>query len=524
MNSANMFHPLHRDRKPGISLIEIGMVLVIISLALAPIVQMVSGPSSKSGEGSATRMSSIRSKEAVLANTIVERVIASGGVVRNCAGGPAALPAAGVTVTMAACQDNTYNKPMWWQWTVQNVTNAGPTPTDNFYYHATLNVYDQPPANGVTPTVTFPTYFFRNTGGGAQETSKTGIVIVQDVSGSMSWGRVNGTPPDYANPLVSSPYLTYRYAVGGYNPPAGIQLDINDNSQLDIVRALDADDPNTPWDDRYPKPGVLGMANCNVSAAYNSANFNGSNLFHMTNNTPMRDHARNVCAATAANWSTVMDNDMSRLEAARSSLLSFLVDIENDPTLANNMKMGFVTFSSVGSIITQVNMESPVAGRFPQMRQRLTWMNRSANGLPGGNPIYPTGGTAMHGGITRGGQILYADNELDNRIIFFVGDGEPTEGPTSHASFQTLAKQLSQREGLIFPGAQPGEKTTIFTLGLIRDEAVMRPYLKDDLADNTDGGAFFYAQNVADMDTVFEQVKYQLLKVALLNMQNRYNI
>jgi hypothetical protein len=126
----------------------------------------------------------------------------------------------------------------------------------------------------------------------------------------------------------------------------------------------------------------------------------------------------------------------------------------------------------------------------------------------------------MYGGLQRGAQIVFADNTLDNRIIFLVGDGEPTVAPTNHAAFQTLATQIGNGT---FPGAN-GKTASVFTLGLLSGDVGLPIYLRDDIANRTPGGQFFFAQNMGDVSPMFDQIKYQIQRVILLNKSNRYNV
>ncbi len=531
--SSNVLPPtVVRHRKPGLSLVEIGMVLVIISLALAPVVQMVAGPTSKTGEGNATRMNAIRSKEAVLANTIVERVIATGGDVMNCTGtAPITLPTGGGALNYpaaGACTNNTYNKPIYYRWTIQDMSTAGNgVPDGNSYYRATLNVYDSYPG---TPIVTFSTYFYKTGTYSATASSVTGIMIVQDISGSMVWSQVDGALTRGGSG-TASPYLKYPYndpSVGYVvNPSLNMDAVANggngngviDDDELDIVSANPVNDPDTFWDDRYPRPGIHGMVNCDGSPP--NPNWNAAlwNTHFVFNDNTDRNHINQLCSTTAGNRDAVLNSSLSRMEASRASLLSFLVSIEQDPVMLGNTKLGFVTFETgMQTRVGGAGLETPTGGKFTLMRNRLTWMNRQGPGS-----ILTGGGTNMYGGVDRGADLLCRDRTLQNRIVFLVGDGQPTVGNTSHASFQSLADNLASGNYCATHGGSTQDKITVFTLGLLAPQASIEPYMKTDLADRTPGGAFFYTNNVANIQTVFEQVKYQIFRVAILNSDDRYN-
>ncbi|HEY9686047.1 MAG TPA: hypothetical protein V6C52_03635 [Coleofasciculaceae cyanobacterium] len=500
-------------RVKGLSLIELGVVMVIISLALVPLVQMIGGPNSRNGQGSAQRLNALRSKEMVLANALIERALSSDFAAFNCNNGfnPATgLPATGQTINLPAgnrCTDNTYNDPLYYQWTVRNADNSNAiVPTGNHYYQLVLNVWNQP--TGGTPLLTLPTTVFWNESGSSGGSNTTGIVIVQDISGSMTSGKFNGSPVSFS---PASPYLNYRYSDPsvGYVPNPAIALPWNDNSQLDLVSALDVNNPQTAWDDRYPKPGVLGVTACTgASPLWNNT---GGRMI------PVREICQANGGPNGNAWQATMNDHLSRIEAARSSLLSFLLSIEADPDLHENTKLGFITFET--NVINRVTPleASDASNRYPQMRRKLSWINRQG---PAAARIYASGSTNMYGGLQRGAQIVFADNTLDNRIIFLVGDGEPTVAPTNHAAFQTLATQIGNGT---FPGAN-GKTASVFTLGLLSGDVGLPIYLRDDIANRTPGGQFFFAQNMGDVSPMFDQIKYQIQRVILLNKSNRYNV
>lgn len=500
--------------QPGISLIEIGMAMLFISLALVPLVQMVGGAKGDDGSNAA-RVTGNRSKELLMANALIERGLARDFSVLGCDGSTPTMPAGSTPVSYAVCTNNDYSTPMYYRWTVRNVGAGVGMPTGNQLYQAVLNVYSDAQASDLR--LTLPTYFFNNTSGWNPPVQNNGIVIVLDTSGSMddANGSLNSSSTSGSWPGVASPYLKYRY----YDPtypafvPPGTALDLANNGQLDIVSAQNNNIASTQWDDRYLQNSVLGMSNCTSTAAYNSAVW--STYFRLSNDT-QRNSVRELCRTkvNTADWEHVMNDQMSRIEAARSSLLSLLMDIESDASLYQNMKMGFITFNS--NVQTRVTPESVDANnRFPTMRRQLSWINRSGPGL-----IKAENMTNLYGGVEAGAQMIFNEPNLDNRIIFVVGDGQPTVGSTGHAAFRSLADSIANGT---FAGAN-GNTATIFSLGVVEDQATIEPYLKTDLADRTPGGRFFYAQNVADLRPVFDQIKYQIQKVILISRANRYGI
>lgn len=517
-------------RHSGMSLIEVGLVMLIVVLALVPVVHQIGGPNSNNGNGNVARVVGQKSKEIVLANTILEQALAAdySKFACNTTFNPqTGFPAAGQFALLPAtrCEDTTYNQSLYYQWTVQNMDPTGQRiPVGNHYYTAVLNVWDTPA--GGTPLLTLPTTFFWNENSGDPQSNRTGILVVQDTSGSMTGGSLEPTP--VANGNLASPYLKYRFSdpAYGYIPAAGIDLgDIRANQNLDIVSLMDADDPDTDWQDRYLGPNVPGMStdDCDTNPSnYNSAFWRSLWSFGSNNH---RNIVRTLCSVNGAPgpaWSNTLSTNLSRIEAARSSLLSFLLSIEEDPELYQNIKLGFVTFST-GVTNRVVPLEGTDGNnQFPQMRRKLSWLNREGPGL-----IPASGNTNMYAALQRGADVLYADPSLDSRIIFFVGDGYPTIGSTSMASIRNLSSSIGDGT---YPGAG-GKKITVFSLGLLSQQVnpatgnrYLDDYLDTCMAAETPGGMYRFAQNVGDMKPIFEQIGYQIQRVVLLNKSNRYNI
>gem|GEM_PF-2214975 len=207
----------------GISLLEMAMVMVVVSVALLPIMQTLNGARVKSGGGAnemsgpADRMTGYKSKEALMANTLIEQALAGDYGNFNC--GPAGsntfnpdtdFPAAGTKKIFNRCTNSSYNQPMYYQWTMYSV--ALPEQLQNQYYRASLNVYNQ--ASGGTPLLTLQTNFFRNKGAYSTGNNTTGIMLALDNSGSMSSAKIeNAGLQSYDG--IASPFMFYRYIPNG---------------------------------------------------------------------------------------------------------------------------------------------------------------------------------------------------------------------------------------------------------------------------------------------------------------------
>lgn len=306
----------------GVSLIELGMVMVFISLALVPVIKMVGGPQSSSGNGNSVRLNGISSKQAVLANTMVDRVLSGDftGFTCDTSGSPSTfdpktqLPkgttAANSIKTFTKCKAQTTNADLYYQWTVVNLNssnNGNDLPQNNQYYQATLNVMDK--TNKIL--LTMPTNFLYNSAPFKPDPVTTGVSFSLDISNSMAdadteaqratkakkkknpYSRSPQVSADGFEHAFSSPYLFYRFSDNSFpsgknndwdvdfsHKPNNIMLNKWDNTQLDLVSAQqfapnppgNDPDPSTPNNEAYPfatvaspgfwGEGLLGSGDC----------------------------------------------------------------------------------------------------------------------------------------------------------------------------------------------------------------------------------------------------------------------
>lgn len=567
----------------GFSLVEVAIILLFISLAMVPIVNNMSGPGGSYGTGAAqrsgsgTRVIGSKHKEVTLANALMERLLSGDTSILNtplnnagtCTGG--AIPAlnSGATRTFN-CMNNQYGENIYYQWIVTDRSRefignqASDTNTmGNDFYQVTLNMFDNPNwnAGGTIPIMTMPTIAFRNTQSPTQPSNVTGIVMVLDISGSMAGGGID----ENGNDIGVNKTLPYRYNdPAGYTAPANIRLaDLFNNATLDIVAAQAADDPLTPFDDRYPSNGVpwMGITNCGVRTdpVFGNQGIQDPSRPVGHSNNPATGSWYRVCNRLdntsnpyrnigGANPRVIgfTDENLSRIEAARSSLLRFLLTIEEDPTLRSNIRLGFVTYEG-NNIRPQVpntvsgSMESANAdGNYEQMRRRLSWLNRTGNGSLS---LVVGGTTPTWNAVAEGARMLY-NQDLNGRAIFLVTDGRPNssnacdtnpgnpgQATASGNCFRTrnINTSFGRVNGLgnslangTFPGAD-GETVTVYGLGLMEEENIIRPVIEEGLTAPTHGD-FQYTQSVGEMDAVFENMKYAILKEIIKSNAGRYGI
>ncbi len=190
------------------------MVMFIISLAVVPLVQMMGGPTS--ADGNAAQITGTKNREALLANTMINKVLAGDYSNFKCSGSgsPLAfnpqseLPTGTLVVNFGRCQSTNGNTPLYYEWNVLNLSasnNNRELPSQNQYFQATFRVTDKDRKD----LMVMPVNFFYNFGQATKTTSKTGIMFSLDVSGSMAW--VGNEMRPVVRKQFASPYMFYKY-------------------------------------------------------------------------------------------------------------------------------------------------------------------------------------------------------------------------------------------------------------------------------------------------------------------------
>ena len=550
----------------GLSLIEMAVVMVFVSLALVPVVQMIGKPSTTSGN--VARLTAMKSQETVLANAVVERALSGDYSVITCGGAPF-NPATDTGNPQPVCEDSEigmgYNQDLYYKWTTEDMT-GGQLPLGNTLVKATLNVYDNPSA---TPPakLTIPTFFHSSDGPGTTPAEKTGLVFVLDISGSMAGSSGTSPTPVITTPGVApiggkrlaSPYLRYRYndPTISFTVPAfwGLApLDFNNNAEMDIVKAMQTDDTETPWDDRYPRatasPTGAGLP-IYFPRMLNGTNQydNGTQVLHsIFHNGGLfggnaDDKLRNFNSSTTLTWTDTLNNNLSRIEAARTALLSLVLDMESNTNVRDNLSMGFVTFSGAlpGNAKVEVPMEQIGTGnpdQFDANRRRISWLNREGPGM-----IENGGGTPMCTGMREGATLLVNDTTVKNRILVVIGDGQPNTDmcKSNKNDYKKLAEAINtggtdKKTG--YDGK--GKPVTLYTLGLIWTDPTLGEFLRDSIAcyDSTGpnpssndmqrtpclpaGNSYNYAKDIGDIDEIFQQLSYQIQTQVMISATQRY--
>lgn len=563
-----MSTPIYPKTQFGLSLLELGMVMFIISLALIPVVKMMGGPTSSTGN--ASQVTGFKNKEALLANTLSESVMAGNFSRFDCtaAGSPKTLdpttdlPLNGAFKKYNICTDNSYSTPLYYRWDALNISGM---PIGNQYYQASLNVYDS--ATARTPLMTLPVNFFVNTGGYNHDPGKTGMLLALDTSGSMCWGSSDNTLSQQGP--TCSPFMFYRYDKNRYTGTAwgvpfspsevpGVKfgtkrvwLNMWDNSELDIAigksiksggASPDFSDPDfsTEYNEKFPYgsnsmndltwgKGLLGTGNC---ASTNPVDWDKDpNLIHTflpsaRNRVdayawwqPFRSMIQNVCGAKDSDWGKTMEQNMSRLEFARAGALSLLLTLEEKQTYLNKLDIAFLPWGGNPNLAHLVKMESASlvnevnALRYPRMRNEMLWINRA-------DPTDPasTKTVGLYGGTNMTGALKAAVKELNSkpyskRMIVLLTDGVPTDttGPQ-------LVSYIDKTFGNNAPKAQ---QITLYTIGITSgaDETLLQQ-----MAASTPDGQAFMADDLTQLRTIFTAIAYQVQRLMVLSTAQRYNL
>lgn len=559
---------IHRTSLPALSLLELVLVMVILTLALVPVVRMVGGPTS--GNGNASQVTASKNKEALLANALSESVLAGDFSRFDCtsAGSPKALnpvtdlPKDGAFKRYNTCSVNAYSTPMYYRWEALSVKGM---PVGNEYYQATLNIYGS--LTGGQPLMTLPINFFVNTGGYDHDPGKTGMLLAMDTSGSMCWGNKDNTLSEQKP--TCSPYMFYRYDKNRYTgngwgvpfSPAEVPgvkpgtkrvwLDMWNNAELDIsvgqsVKTGGSDpdfsdpDSSTVYNEKFPYgsdsvndptwgKGVLGTGNC---ASTNPADWaNDPNLIHSfvpsarnRGNAydwwqPFRWQIQGVCSAKGADWGKTLEQNMSRLEFARAGALSLLLVLEEKQTYLNKLDIGFLPWGGNPNLAHLVKMEAVTyvneakALRYPQVRDKLLWVNRADPADPASTkPVWLYGGTNMTGALKASVKELNS-KAYSKRMIILLTDGRPTDttGPQ-------LVDYIDKNFGNSAPKAQ---QITLYTIGMTSGAD---PVLLQQMAGATPDGQSFMADDLTQLRAIFTAIAYNVQRMVVLSTAQRYNL
>jgi uncharacterized protein YegL len=421
------------------------------------------------------------------------------------------------------------------------------TPKGNRIVLATLDVFDSNATSTSAPSYTFSTFLFAKGTVEATEVDRVGLGLILDVSGSMAWFKI---PPD-ANTLyennyetITSPFLKDRYHREG-SLGDGLEakhVKLFDDRYLDIVWAKPTDDTSTPYNETFMSPGVLGTKPCgefltenlNTSTDSGRGETNGINWFvlrkNKNDNTNYTHTYRYMCenlGKTTNYWNTEVVPRITRIEAARSAMLGFLVALEEDLDLIKNMEMGFVTFSDGSKV--EVPLESAqmtedpaqlnaLRPRFKANRDKFVWINRFDAKYPKNSDkskrrsIVASGGTNTRKGMESMVAELLKKTNLTQKFIILLTDGDPTTSYTNNTQAKNVAyaKEIFEKHGI-----------KVYTIGFAGLSASGQKMLEDMAKESK--GQFYYATNPDELRQIFVSISYTLRKELVLSRVDKYN-
>lgn len=252
----------------------------------------------------------------------------------------------------------------------------------------------------------------------------------------------------------------------------------------------------------------------------------------------------------------ILQNTLSRIEAARTAMLAFVEMIEADKGLVNNFRIGFVPFSTevLSGAYTLgtdygpnevMSLQTPVVGKFNDLRNKLYRINRACNFVYGGlstnqyavdcptdgggtkqKPIIAAGETNIAQGVYKAANILNTHGEtLSKKLVILLTDGVPNKGVNSGTGVaQTCADFTACKANLATVSAgMASSNVSVYTVGLLTagntqaDEAFEAIRTADTTNNQT-----IKVSSVGDLTPVFEGIAQQAEQFVLEQMKKRY--
>lgn len=582
MRRHNLNNSLRLNAPKGLSLLELGLVMAIVALALVPLVKSIGGPMSANGKGSAAQMTGFKNKEGILATNLANQVLSGDYSSFQC------LPAGTSSSFTVPTRQQSYpagsqkcqsvQDSLQYQWTVMpiNEANSGNKPPDGYsFFKGVLNIYDQGASSTNQPLLSMPVNFYKFTGVANQPQQKTGVLIALDRSGSMANAaskegmppNINGNQQTQKSLSFALPFLWYRYKPfptpgtdtgWGYDFPAitdpvAQPLDMWNNKTLDLVSlqnmaGANGSDPNpaTLFNESYL--GSNNLFKCDMPAnspawLATSQAFDNRLAYIFNRDWVLEGDAESVYARqnyivpfcqekqNLQQWSQVVNNKLSRFEAARTAALSLLLKLEERSSVVNAIKVGYFPWAfapanvyggPLQSAVVRTDQQGKPHVVFDKIREKMLWLNRMDPAKKSSSDaVGMEGATNIYLALAEARQQLLADTSIQRRIIVLMTDGEPApnQAPNSNGPFGSGGlRDFAQSQ--LGCGAPQNQRVTLFTVGLIQaDEALM-----NDMANSTPNGQGFFAKDIASLGPIFDSVAYEIQKLALLSTADRYGL
>lgn len=249
--------------------------------------------------------------------------------------------------------------------------------------------------------------------------------------------------------------------------------------------------------------------------------------------------------------SNVIMATLSRMESARTAVLSFIQTIEGNPGLVSNFRIGFVPFSDQVQDGTQagipynevVNLQAPSGGTFATLEESFYRINRACNftgysdytytgsTCPGNKkPIAPTGQTNLAHGLLYAHKMFQdydaANPPLAKKIIILLTDGDPTKSatgapPGTPTAFGGIASEVTNLSTIATN--LKNDEISVYTVGLLVGTNANAGLAMDAITNAYSENSKVVVNSVGDLTPVFENIAQQAERFALEQMKQRYS-
>ena len=566
----------HKQER-GISMIEVALLFLTLSLFFIPIAQNLGNKVVGTGgqDGTITALNRSQMRMNAFADNLMQRALTGNIPATNIASSNdllnTTLPSdfninnlpRGGTLNLGpynhaeTAVDGSEPTRIRYRWIIEDMSQNDPneimlasTPEGNRLIKATLVAENANPNLNVPP-VSFSSYIHVREGAPQQVQAKTSLVMSIDLSGSMcvtDKGWPSRRIPNFEDGYYCAPYLSDRFHRSAASLPAGLSADdvqLYDDRDLDITWSYPDDNPLTPFNEKYIGRGLMGFPDkwdCGLSSR-------DPNMFKLTHpeielaEIAGKNPFERLCngsnwVTSQKQWRNSIRPWISRLEAMRNALLTFLVNTEKTST-TSTLDIGLVGFSLKAGVMTpleeaQLTNDPAKAGngetrRYRLVRNEMSWINRFDSEKVKGNDFkspdkdkrygrsyfgnYYGRGTNIYEALKIPAQEAAKDPIYTKRIVILLTDGDPWSEDNS---------VITDRNRLVNHGVEFHNKygVTYYTVGfqLSKDSQDML----NKIADRT-GGKSFAADDAEELNEIFETLAKEIQKVALLQQVGLYN-
>ncbi|MGD9579973.1 MAG: VWA domain-containing protein, partial [Vampirovibrionia bacterium] len=237
---------------------------------------------------------------------------------------------------------------------------------------------------------------------------------------------------------------------------------------------------------------------------------------------------------------------LSRIEAARTAMLSFVLTIESNAALVDNFRLGLVPFSTIVNDGTsgypdevETLAEPNASSKFQDLKDKLYRLNRACNSAAytysgisaaatcpaGTEPFTLTGQTNL-------AQALYysqrqfqvfdpANNKLAAKLVVLLTDGAPTASATSWNTTMGTHADEPAHLGTV-TGALHSDNIDVYAIGLLTAGDPSAQNALNAIGNSFTENSVTYVDSVADLSPIFENIAQQAERLLLQAMKDRY--